>query len=225
MIKGIFVIFLFVCNLKEERNNEDWREEGLKRYLNNLNLRNSQIKSLFFLNRNIKGITYIYNYLYKVSIIKRNYSYGSYMLEDTSERPLYLIIFVGGYPFCGREEKLEFIARKRQSFRHQIINGSSATVCVRQETALPIFYDLGIFFSSTSFPRIMRRTGIKKKRKKEKSSDNVSTDVEIPWTFNISLRRINCNRKLSNVSLSSSFSTIYRRMLFRSNNMNYRILD
>lgn len=100
------------------------------------------------------------------------------MLEDISERPLYLIIFVGGYPFCGREEKLEFIARKRQSFRHQIINGSSATVCVRQETALPIFYDLGVFFSSTSFSRIMRRTGIKKKGKKKK--DNVSTDVEIP---------------------------------------------
>lgn len=129
---------------------------------------------LNFLN-NVKGIIYIYNYLYKVSIIKRNYSYGSYMLEDISERPLYLIIFVGGYPFCGREEKLEFIARKRQSFRHQIINGSSATVCVRQETALPIFYDLGVFFSSTSFSRIMRRTGIKKKGKKKRI-----TDIEIP---------------------------------------------
>lgn len=65
-------------------------------------------------------------------------------VENTRET-VYLIIFPGRASLSGRE-KQEFIARKRQSFRHQIINGSSATVCVRQEAPLPIFYDLGVSF-------------------------------------------------------------------------------
>lgn len=92
---------------------------------------------------------------------------------------------------CGREEKLEFIARKRQSFRHQIINGSSATVCVRQETALcPSSMILVYFFSSTSFSRIMRRTGIKEKKRK---SRRITFPPTLKYLELLISLRINCN--------------------------------